>query len=617
MVLEVQKKLNIPASGSVLVSKAQDSTAVVTVPVGQEVTSETSGTSFNAKAETKTEGQNTSKRNKQQLLDSLKFLQQYGITQDEGIEILCAMGFNCNEQTLLNLEQKELNKQIKIMSDTIVALNEDGIEINKENLKIHASKYASQINCGWDSVKSFRDRNKANSDSLLERLKNAFGKDYSNATDEELINAVKQYCLEISNTDITDFSKLLYNSSDKEIEILYKAIPYFSTDERLSGIVAAIKSCSSKEAQSRIVSDYETNKSIMTTIDKDGNSMSKEDMEKMSAGLASYRTFEDATEYTEKTIQDTKAFLEKEDIQEKIKQILAKLDNNEKLTEEEQKLLNEYNQILAEPTGQFIGYSNSDVLSKTEKVAVTTDLNDKLYETAIYRGVLQNVVNYSNEHPESLSISKDEFDKLMDLVTSGNYTIVTNDNLNNTTTELIKPFSITDTNEVTSNPSLSQGGFGYNSRELAGVNPESRVAELYMTKSIEQTPVMPATIDDIENNTEVKSSKNILNVAKGHIAEFYSYISDNGVYKTVAEVYKNFSDIRNQVVISTAKKFYSMLTPDFQERILRNVTSSDAFSELLKVTNDEVVLNIKGNFSNSYKNQLLEKTQEKVKEHSI
>ena len=193
MVLDINVKqniLNANAGATSTVTGAQ-TTAPINVPVGQGGSVENTNTNFNVNNDSQTQPQTV--RSKQQLLDSLKFLQNYGITQEEGIEILCAMGFNCNELALLNLDQKDLNNQIKIIMDTITALKEDKIEITKENLAKHASKYASQINCGWDSVASFRKANKRNNESLLERLKTAFGKDYSNATDEELIEAVKKY----------------------------------------------------------------------------------------------------------------------------------------------------------------------------------------------------------------------------------------------------------------------------------------------------------------------------------------------------------------------------------------------------------------------------------------
>ena len=608
----INAKPNIPNTGAVSTTTVNtQASAPINVPVGQGSSVDNSQVSVN---QNNNQSQPQTKRSRQQLLDSLKFLQNYGITQEEGVEILCAMGFNSSEQTLLNLEQKDLNNQIKIIMDTITALQEDKIEVNKENLAKHASRYASQINCGWDSVASFRKANKRNDDSLLERLKNAFGKDYSNASEEELVKAVERYCLEISNTDITDFSKLLYNSSDKEIQILYKAIPYFDCNDRLKGIVAAIKSCSTAEAQSKLVSNYEDNKRIMTAIDKNGNSMSQEQMTELSAGLASYRKQEDAIEYNKETVKDIKEFFAQKDIQEKIKKILVKYENKEALTQEEQELLNLYNSIIAEPTGQFIGYSNSNVLSKDEKFSVISDLNKGIYETPVYRKIMQSVNEYVKTHQNALAMSPDDFVKLMDEVTSGNYTTVVNDVANGTVTELTQPQEANSSaTNASSTEVVTQPDFGVERREVP-VNTKTSVTELYQeqtpivnthrTSNVEDTPVLSTTKQDIVSITRA-----------GGIKAFCNFVKNNGASQAVVEVYNNFNKI-NQAVKSYAEKMYNMLNHSRQELVLRSVASSSVsgFNELLAQTSDQVVLNLGDNFTSFYTKQQVEKAKEKAQE---
>ena len=236
-----QPNITVMGSNSTLEAGATNATSTnVNVPVGQGAEPEAPVDVLNTNNNTSTQAQTV--RSKQQLLDSLKFLQNYGITQEEGIEILCTMGFNCNEQTLLNLDQKSLNNQIKIIMDTITALQEDKIEVNKENLKYHAGKYAAQINCGYDSVASFRSKSH---ESLTDKLKRAYGNKFLTGNPEDLVKGIEAYYTEIDGaTDITDFSKLLYYSSDEEIIALYNAIPYLEKNDKLKGLVVAIKSCS-------------------------------------------------------------------------------------------------------------------------------------------------------------------------------------------------------------------------------------------------------------------------------------------------------------------------------------------------------------------------------------
>lgn len=607
----INAKPNIPNTGAVSTTTVNtQASAPINVPVGQGSSVDNSQVSVN---QNNNQSQPQTKRSRQQLLDSLKFLQNYGITQEEGVEILCAMGFNSSEQTLLNLEQKDLNNQIKIIMDTITALQEDKIEVNKENLAKHASRYASQINCGWDSVASFRKANKRNDDSLLERLKNAFGKDYSNASEEELVKAVERYCLEISNTDITDFSKLLYNSSDKEIQILYKSIHHFERDDRLKGIVAAIKSCSTAEAQSKLVSNYEDNKRIMTAIDKNGNSMSQEQMTELSAGLASYRKQEDAIEYNKETVKDIKEFFAQKDIQEKIKKILVKYENKEALTQEEQELLNLYNSIIAEPTGQFIGYSNSNVLSKDEKFSVISDLNKGIYETPVYRKVMQSVNEYVKTHQNALAMSPDDFVKLMDEVTSGNYTTVVNDVANGTVTELAQPQEPrSSANNASSTEVVTQPDFGVERRE-APANTKTNVGDLYQEQTqntdtpqspnVNTTPVLPTTPKDIASV-----------IRNGGVKAFCDFAKNNGAFQAVLDFYNNLPDITNNAVKSYAQKMYDMLNPARQEMVLKSVNSTSGFNELLAQTSDDVVLRLDTNFNSFYTNEQIEKAKEKAQE---
>ena len=64
----------MPVSSPITSSIVTDSTTISAIPIVQDATQETSENSFNVNADTNTEAQNTTKRNRQQLLDSLKFL---------------------------------------------------------------------------------------------------------------------------------------------------------------------------------------------------------------------------------------------------------------------------------------------------------------------------------------------------------------------------------------------------------------------------------------------------------------------------------------------------------------------------------------------------------------
>ena len=340
----------------------------------------------------------------------------------------------------------------------------------------------------------------------------------------------------------------------------------------------------------------------MTAIDKNGNSMSQEQMTELSAGLASYRKQDDAIEYNKETIKDIKEFFAQKDIQEKIKNILVKYENKEALTQEEQELLNLYNSIIAEPTGQFIGYSNSNVLSKDEKSSIVSDLNKGIYETPVYRKVMQGVSEYVDKHPESLNMSPEEFTRLMD-------------EANGTVTELAQPQEPkSSANNASSTEVVTRPDFGIERRE-APANTKTNVGDLYQEQTqntdtphspnVNTTPVLPTTKQDIVSITRT-----------GGVKAFCDFAQSNGAFKTVVEVYNNLSDITNQAVISYAQKMYNMLNHNRQELVLRSVASSSVsgFNELLAQTSDQVVLNLGDNFTSFYTKQQVEKAKEKAQE---
>ena len=170
MVLELQKQQYIAQTGAAQAGQLEASNT--TTPqkaiveggeLGAPVDTLTS-TGATADAELKTK---RSAEAVKQALDSISI--QTGINTNELLTIVeKSMGKSLSD--LQNVEQKELNSIVKHFNDTIAALKEDKLEVNFENLEKYTRLYNIQVQNGWDSIKSFREANQKNNESLIARL---------------------------------------------------------------------------------------------------------------------------------------------------------------------------------------------------------------------------------------------------------------------------------------------------------------------------------------------------------------------------------------------------------------------------------------------------------------
>ena len=169
--------------------------------------------------------------------------------------------------------------------------------------------------------------------------------------------------------------------------------------------------------------------------------MSLEDSTKLDALFYQHASKEGAEKDIKSYQEDLKQFSDQEDIKEIIKNIENKIINEEALTSEEKEIYSEYKSLVSNGSGQFIGISRNEIMTESEKIFITYKANEVIYESPIYREVLENVVNTINSNPEMLSITKEEFTKLLDTATNGNYSIVSKDieNGNSTKSELNAP----------------------------------------------------------------------------------------------------------------------------------------------------------------------------------
>ena len=508
MVLELQKQQYIAQTGAAQAGQLEASNT--TTPqkaiveggeLGAPVDTLTS-TGATADAELKTK---RSAEAVKQALDSISI--QTGINTNELLTIVeKSMGKSLSD--LQNVEQKELNSIVKHFNDTIAALKEDKLEVNFENLEKYTRLYNIQVQNGWDSIDSFRKANKKNNESLIARLyRMKTGKKLNDAQEalelekfknlsteqkaqkleayfdsyfNELVKSGKSK-EEVDRLQLTDYTKLLYNSSPEEYDMFRDAIEYLVVNNRYKGYDAILNSFDTDAERTKFANEttYEQVEKWNTKADQRGEVASVETAKLNTAAVLEYKDETHLVEYHERAKKDALDFYTEENkaklakitdadikkIQEKlvkieeIQAIQRKLEQGEKITAEEQALLENPIELTAEEketlriyaedkhhkgdnAGQVIGITNNKVISAESKEELVTTVNADAYEIGekagndFYREVLTQVVNYVRSLPEE---AQPEFEAFLKETIGENYTKVANDIANGTKTELSAP----------------------------------------------------------------------------------------------------------------------------------------------------------------------------------
>ena len=442
---------------------------------------------------------------------------------------------------------------------------------------------------------------------IADKIKNA-------KTPEEKEQIIKQEKLR----QLQDFGKLLANSSDEEMAYFKEAIKSLYANNKIKGFDALIKSLDSQEARTGLADSCspEYIEEIASTQDRFGDYSDSDEIASITNIIAKEQSLEGRNEFHKDFNEKTVEFFEEN--KEAVKVINEKIKNGEELTPEEQELRNKIiNYYQAVTEGEFTGTASNLNLNNDERKNLLLTINkdtysiNENYDNSFYREVIQSVSEYAEKHPDALAMSKDDFVKLMDEVTSGNYTTVVNDVANGTVTELAQPqepkSSVTN---ASSTKVVTQPDFGVERREAPVNTSAKKVEDLYQSQDQNIAP----------QNTSASSSlvapkEDFVSVIRsGGVEGFNKYVKDNGTFKTVLDVYNNLADITNNAVKSYAQKMYDMLNPARQEMVLKSVNSTSGFNELLAQTSEDVVLRLDTNFNSFYTNEQIEKAKEKAQE---
>lgn len=578
--VELNKQQNIALTGSAPTNGASNPNAVKNAtPVvnGGEVGAPDDKFST---TQNQTTTQKKTKRTVDELYNSISALcTQYGISLSEVKKLgLLSSVSGMSEEYLLNAEQSEINKIVEHIKQTISALKEDGIEVNATNVEKYARLYNVQIKSGWDSIESFRKANARNNEGLTARLNRMYGKDVTKLSTQEKAKILEQYFSRYFNDEIkqkvknasspeeaekikesvrtkqiTDFTKLLFNSSPEEYELFRDAIDYLAANKRYAGFDAILRSCDTDGQRTAIANSttYEQTKGWATNADQFGNRMSKAEITQLSARKLEYNDAEHIAQHHEAAKTDALEFYT-EDNKKKLESIKAKIKNGEELTEEEQALLAQDNHFRGDNAGQMLGVGNNQVIKQEEKKEFLSTINNDAYKIGeqaggdFYRDVMTEVANYVKEHPETLTMPKEEFVKLMDEVTDNNYSKVVNDIANGTKTKLTPP---TPKDEKTSATNTTDSN---TNKTTTSKNADSNVVDSRYTRPAVSTTDALAQVQkskeklyksNAESNSSQNEEKPLLSSGASMDAYFQAY-SGEVAFKTVRDKYGTVAAIR-------------------------------------------------------------------------
>ncbi len=576
------------------------------------------------------------KRTVDELYNSIAALcTQYGISLSEAKKIgLMEKIAGVPQEELLNMPNSEIQKHVECLKAALEKLSVNG-KVDLKELATLANNYNIAIHTGW-SIEGFEKAQSRNNESIADRFERFFGvKDLYSCSEEEIKSYLKKYFdnfftekidkgmsrEEAVKLQLQDFAKLLINTPEEKRQIFIDAAKALLAESRPEGFESVFRSYTddvkrTEAADSVTVEDIEE---LTTEKDIEGNVPDMDGATQISAVAAKYRSEEGVANYHTELNESAKKFFEEN--AEALKVIENKIANGEELTEEEQQLLVKKNNLyVAGAAGEMTGTANNVGISDEFKTQILNTMNSDAYELPVYREVMEQVVSYVEKHPETMTMTSEEFVKLMDEVTNGNYSTVVNDIKNGTTTALNEPApaAVSTPAETASNNASSNtdnnNSFGFNNTPSVDTTRLQQLTSQIASQDTAVEPVEGVNEEGVNGNTAASVSNNIASAARAGISGFKAYIENNGTKKAVVDVFNNLQYIANQGIVKQALRIYETFADGIQADTLKNVNNA-GLSALIKHTSDSTLMNIKDEtFSNFYATQQIEDAAEKIEE---
>lgn len=530
---------------------------------------------------------------------------------DELLEKLCAefskLGLKPEElknsgilYRISGMNQKQIESatdaQLKQVVDCLKAAIKDSVvdgKIDLEKAGKLGNTYFIAVNTGW-TIEGFKKHNNGvKKSSLLERLKETGclknDATLENIKSDELEKALydffnKTLLIPLKNAksakekasiykgQLQTFGRLLINTPDEEKAIFKQAIATLASDNRLKGLNAVLASFETPQAKEAWADSWTKDElvKVMTTKDVEGNVPTDKDQTAMTAGVFAEKSEESIKETYSQMSEPAKQFFQEN--ADKLKAIKEKEAKGIELTEEEKELVAQRDLYKNLYSGAMSGTAINTKVAQENKKEILGTMNKDAYNLPIYREVLKQVNEFVEEHPEALTMPKEELVKLLDEVTNGNYsTVATNSNA-----ELKAPAEEkTGVTEIVNTKSENEYKEAQTRQQTLmsqiKANSESAESTFTVDKSVKketETKIDKETASDFYalelKNKAFRSAENIT-----------KYLKETGESKFgfATEVFKKFSDM-GSTTQDWAMNYFSNASSTVQNLFLNKITGS-------------------------------------------
>lgn len=528
---------------------------------------------------------------------------------DELLEKLCAefskLGLKPEElknsgilYRISGMNQKQIESatdaQLKQVIDCLKAAIKDSVvdgKIDLEKAGKLGNAYFIAVNTGW-TIEGFKKHNDSvKKSSLLERLKETgcLKKDATleNTQPEELQKALfdffnKTLLTPLKNAksakekesiykgQLQTFGRLLINTPDEEKAIFKQAIATLASDNRLKGLNAVLASFETPQAKEAWADSWSVEElsQAMGTKDVEGNVPTDKDQTAMAAGIFAEKSEESIKETYSQMSEPAKQFFQEN--ADKLKAIKEKEAKGIELTEEEKELVAQRDLYKNLYSGAMSGTAVNQKVAEESKKEILGTMNKDAYNLPIYKEVLKQVNEFVEEHPEALTMPKEELVKLLDEVTNGNYSTVATDSGAELKAPAEKKVGVTEIVNTKTETEFREA----QTRQQALMNQiraNSEQMENKFTVDKKEDVVKENEIQEKSNFSELE----LKNKAFRSAENITKYLKETGESKFgfATEVFKKFSDM-GSTTQDWAMNYFSNASSTVQNLFLNKITGS-------------------------------------------
>lgn len=494
-----------------------------------------------------------------------------------------------NEKQVAAADEAKLKQILECLKIAIKESIVDG-KVDLQKAGKLGNAYFIAVNTGW-TIEGFKKHNDSvKKSSLMLRLKETgcLRKDASldNTKPEELQKALFDFFnktllnplknaksakekASIYKGQLQTFGRLLINTPDEEKAIFKQAIATLAADNRLKGLNAVLASFETPQAKEDWADSWNVDelKQVMGAKDVEGNIPSDKDQTAMAAGVFAEKSEESLRETYSQMSEPAKQFFAEN--ADKLKAIKEKEAKGIELTEEEKELVAQRDLYKNLYSGAMSGTAINTKVEQDAKKEILGTMNADAYQMPIYKEVLKQVNEYIEEHPEALTMPKEELVKLLDEVTNGNYTTVAT----NSDAELNPPVQKAETVE-TEKPvkEAKASNIGFETTK-----PETTKLETLKQQFVNTNDTAKFTADKSQKEEEATPLEvyNMKNQAFKSASHITSYLKETGESKFsfATEVFKKFSDM-GTTTQDWAMNYFSNASMSVQNLFLNKITGS-------------------------------------------